>query len=263
MRSVQHLVRYAPKISQFLVVVTVLVLLQPKFLIRMLRFLSLARSSRDRCCNIEFRVFLCPEYSLHKRAELFPSITDSLVMLKCPISTVLANSSCSASRLCLCLLFFCEIDVNCSGSRSISSSSADLVGASISFSVSHHCIRLPASMVLIKSSCSQVLPYGVVAGHIGCEVWTLECVNHLQCYTVQLSLVFVGISVPPRLFGRGLQQAPVLWLDLCRKCCHFFGIPQTGFCIAFLCPINVVEHRNAVLKCFWIPSVRVRPEYVS
>ena len=48
-RTVQFLVRYAPKTSTFLVVVTAVALQEPELLqIRILQFLSLARSSRDR-----------------------------------------------------------------------------------------------------------------------------------------------------------------------------------------------------------------------
>ena len=70
---------------------------------------------------------------------------------------------------------------------------------------------------------------------------TLEYVHHLRCGTVPLSLGVVGIFVPPRLLGRRLQEAPVSWFDFCRKCCHFFGVVHTDFCVAFLCPFSVVE----------------------
>ena len=39
-------------------------------------------------------------------------------------------------------------------------------------------------------------------------------------------------------------EAPVPWLELGRKCCHFFGIVQTSFRIVFLGPFDVVEHVN-------------------
>ena len=45
------------------------------------------------------------------------------------------------------------------------------------------------------------------------------------------------------------------WLELGRKCCHFFGIVRTGFCIAFHCPSNVVENIehefDAFIKKLW------------
>ena len=58
--------------------------------------------------------------------------------------------------------------------------------------------------------------------------------------------VFVEMSILPRLLWRRLQEAPVFWLELCPKCCHFFGIVQTNFDIAFVCRINVVEHRHQI-----------------
>ena len=48
--------------------------------------------------------------------------------------------------------------------------------------------------------------------------------------------------------------------EFCRKCCHFFGVEHTDFCLAFLCPINVVEHRQehkAILKSLWIDPDQV------
>ena len=89
----------------------------------------------------------------------------------------------------------------------------------------------------------------------------LEFVNHLQRDNIQLSLTYVGICVPPRIFWRGPQEAPVPWLELGRKCCHFSGIVQTSFCLAFLCPSNVVEHRHEYdpfIDIFWILPVSGR-----
>ena len=45
-------------------------------------------------------------------------------------------------------------------------------------------------------------------------------------------------------FLTGSQEAPVLWLELGHKCCHFFGIMQTLSRVAFLYPFNVVEHKH-------------------
>ena len=39
----------------------------------------------------------------------------------------------------------------------------------------------------------------------------------------------------PRIFQtRAPGSTPVSWLEFGRKCCHFFGIVQTSFCIVFL-----------------------------
>ena len=87
-------------------------------------------------CNIEFREFLGPEYAQHWRVELFPSMTDSLVIWSCPISTFLANAACSEAlwvsvsrfemsfgielrRTCDMFRSLCVNIVNSSGSRSV------------------------------------------------------------------------------------------------------------------------------------------------
>ena len=52
----------------------------------------------------------------------------------------------------------------------------------------------------------------------------------------------------------GPKETPMSRLDLCRKCCHFFGIVQTSFGIAFLCTLNAIEHRHKcdhIIERFW------------
>ena len=91
---------------------------------------------------------------------------------------------------------------------------------------------------------------------------TLEHVNHPQCDDVSFSLEFVEISVAPRIFRRSPKEAPVSWLELGRKCCLFFSNVQTSFCLALLCPFNVVEDKHEyhpLIRRFWC----VRSEYAS
>ena len=54
------------------------------------------------------------------------------------------------------------------------------------------------------------------------------------------------MSVPPRLLWRKLQEAPVSGLELCRKCCHFFVIVPTSFCIQ---PILLCLNLFLDVKC--------------
>ena len=75
---------------------------------------------------------------------------------------------------------------------------------------------------------------------------TLEYVDHLQCDSVTFSLRIVGVCVPRRISDAvsWKHQCPGLKKKKSRKCCYFFGSVHTCFCIATLCPINVVDHRN-------------------
>ena len=89
---------------------------------------------------------------------------------------------------------------------------------------------------------------------------TTKYVNDLQCDNIIFSLRFVGIGVPPRIFWRGPLEAPVSWFGLGWTCCQVFGVVQTDFCIASLCPPSVVEHRHEhdpFIKEFWSLAIQV------
>ena len=55
------------------------------------------------------------------------------------------------------------------------------------------------------------------------------------------------LPVPPRIFWRELQEAPVPWLELGRKCCHVFGIVQN----TFLHWTFLVHQCRWTLTCMW------------
>ena len=58
-----------------------------------------------------------------------------------------------------------------------------------------------------------------------------------------------GISLPPRIFWLGRQEAPVSWLELGRKCCHFFGIVLNNFLYCLLRPFNVASSAEFDFFC--------------
>ena len=94
-----------------------------------------------------------------------------------------------------------------------------------------------------------------------CSV-TRERVNHLKCDTVPLSLVFVESSTPLRHFWRKLLEAPVSWLELRLKCCHFCSKVQTDFNLFpfFVQAMSLNIDMNIVLpsKSLWISPVQIR-----
>ena len=253
--------------------------------IRILRFLSLARSVRARqelLVNLEFRESPGHENNLHEGEELFSSITGSLAMYSCPISTVLANSACSEAlwvsvsrfavrvsseslKLVICSAPFCVINVNCSGVEVyLLFLLPNFPGASTKDSGSHNCRYivgcLPAwsgwqsqcfhmclgsgKFFLLSSSVQAVMVPSLEILNVKCD--TRMC----QPSAMRSCPIVLGFSLRCPFYhvfsDANSQEAPVFWLELCPKCCHFFGIVQTNFDIAFVCRINVVEHRHEI-----------------
>ena len=90
---------------------------------------------------------------------------------------------------------------------------------------------------------------------------THEYVNHLQSDNISVSLKFVGISVPPRIFQRGLHETPMSWLELGLQILpHLWHYANKFmYCLSFF-PFKVVEHGNKydpLIKGFLILPVQV------
>ena len=244
-------------------------------------------------CKLELWEFIGSKYSLPKREELFPPITDSLVMQNCQFSAVLAIAAWFRSFQNQHLSILGEWRRVASSLWHVSlflRNQCQLLGFEIDLLFVFRCfrceyffwgscywrIRLPsdrtllANMALMRISLFQNVPCKwkvfllsstvqarQMALSLAMKYWvgsmTLECVNHF--------VRFVDISIPPRMFlTRALRSTQCPGLNFGRKCCHFFGIVHTGLCIAFLCPHNVVEHRHEDdprIKRFWILPVQV------
>ena len=95
------------------------------------------------------------------------------------------------------------------------------------------------------------------AGNIGWEVWNLSMST---ICSATISRVPWKLECSSTTSWRRLQKAPASWLEMSRKCYHFFCTALTNICIVVLCPFNVVEHRHendTFIKRFWSLPVEI------
>ena len=81
---------------------------------------------------------------------------------------------------------------------------------------------------------------------------TLEDVKHLQRDNISFPLRFVGTCFRPRPFWPGPREAPVSWLKLDSKCCHFFLVQTMFLNIDMNMILSSKKSGFCPFKYFWI-----------
>ena len=235
-----------------------------------LHCLSLVRSWRDRekllvisnlenslalgmLCMKEWNCFRPQLELLVIRFDHFPPFWQMLPVRKlCENGVSRLSASCSneSPRACGMFRWFCPIHVNFARVRnrcplrrpifSVTPLANSIANAKV------NCLPLwswweSSWEVVISSSFPRSVPSENASANLGCAVWHKNM--SAVCNTI-VSDCPLGVRWnfrSQRIFWRGPQEQLMSWLELGRKCCHF-GVVQTSFCIAFLCPSFVVEH---------------------